>query len=292
MNALVNINGHISNAEEAKISVFDRGFLFGDGVYETGKALDRCCLFLEEHLDRLRRSAGKLQIPVPLSDFQLKEEIYRTAKAFGRDNAYFRIILSRGVGDVLGLEALENLKPTLVIVFQPLSDKLDDLRARGIKLLTSTVVRNSAAAQDPNIKTSNYLNSLLALQEVKARGGEDAVLCDSQGNVTEGTTFSIFGVTQEQTLITASLQVGILDSITRRHVLQLGQKFLQIEEGFIPLKRFQECQEVFIASSVREIVPVREWDKHLYPTGAPVTQKLQMELKSEIREYVECHDKY
>lgn len=292
MNALVNINGHISSGEEAKISVFDRGFLFGDGVYETGKALDRCCLFLEEHLDRLKRSAGKLKIPVPLNDEALTEEIYRTAKAFGRDNAYFRVILSRGVGSVLGLESFDNLTPTLVIIFQPLSEKLDDLRTRGVKLLTSTVVRNSAAAQDPNIKTSNYLNSLLALQDVKARGGEDAILCDNRGNVTEGTTFSIFGVTDQKKLITSSLEVGILDSITRRHVLELGRQFLEVEEGFIPLVRFQSCSEVFIASSVREIVPVREWDNKKYSVPSPITEKLKVELKNEIKHYIENHPKY
>jgi branched-chain amino acid aminotransferase len=292
MNALVNINGHISSAEDAKISVFDRGFLFGDGVYETGKALDRCCLFLEEHLERLRRSAGKLQIKVPLTDSELREEIHRTAKAFGRDSAYFRIILSRGVGAILGLESFEDLKPTLVIIFQPLSEKLDHLRTHGIKLVTSTIVRNSVAAQDPNIKTSNYLNSLLALQEVKARGGEDAILCDAKGNVTEGTTFSIFGVEAGKTLLTSSLEVGILDSITRRHVLESGRVFLKVEEGFIPLDRFKSCQEVFIASSVREIVPVREWDGKNYSLPSPVTEKLKAGLKVTIKAYTDNHPKY
>jgi branched-chain amino acid aminotransferase len=272
--------------------VFDRGFLFGDGVYETGKALGRCPLFIEEHIERLKRSAGKLKIPMPLTDAELTQEIYRTAKAFGRDQAYFRVILSRGVGAVLGLESFEDLKPTLVIIFQPLSEKLEDLRSRGIKLLTSSVVRNSAAAQDPNIKTSNYLNSLLAIQEVKARGGEDAILCDGLGNVTEGTTFSIFGLKDGETLMTSSLQVGILDSITRRHILDLARPLFKIEEGFISLARFQECQEVFIASSVREIVPVREWDQKKYGLPSPRIDALKKALKVEIASYIDKHAKY
>ncbi|MFM8313288.1 MAG: aminotransferase class IV [Deltaproteobacteria bacterium] len=292
MNALVNINGHISSGEDAKVSVFDRGFLFGDGVYETGKALGRCPLFIEEHIERLKRSAGKLKIPMPLTDAELTQEIYRTAKAFGRDQAYFRVILSRGVGSVLGLESFEDLKPTLVIIFQPLSEKLEDLRNRGIKLLTSSVVRNSAAAQDPNIKTSNYLNSLLAIQEVKSRGGEDAILCDGLGNVTEGTTFSIFGLKDGETLMTSSLQVGILDSITRRHILDLARPLFKIEEGFISLARFQECQEVFIASSVREIVPVREWDQKKYGLPSPRIDALKKALKEEIASYIDRHSKY
>lgn len=292
INALVNINGHLCNPEEAKISVFDRGFLFGDGVYETGKALDGCCLFLEEHLNRLRRSAQKLQITVPLSDEELTQEIFRTARAFGREDAYFRIVLSRGVGASLGLESFEDFKPTLVMIFQPLSEKLDALRTHGIKLMTSSIVRNSSAAQDPNIKTSNYLNSLLALQEVKARGGEDAILCDASGNVTEGTTFSIFGIEEGKTLITASLEVGILDSITRRYVLELGRKILKVEEGFIPLERFKNCKEVFIASSVREIVPVRAWDEKNYPLPGAFTEHLKLGLKKEIKAYISHHPKF
>ncbi len=292
INALVNIKGHICAPEEAKISVFDRGFLFGDGVYETGQALERCCLFLEDHLNRLRRSAAKLQIPIPLTDSALIQEIHRTAKAFGRDQAYFRIVLSRGVGEVLGLESFDNFKPTWIIIFQPLSEKLEPLRTHGIKLLTSTIVRNSSAAQDPNIKTSNYLNSLLALQEVKARGGEDAVLCDARGNVTEGTTFSVFGIENGKTLLTASLEVGILDSITRRYILELGRSFLNIEEGFIPLNRFKNCGEVFIVSSVREIVPVRSWDNTNYELPAPITEKLKSGFKEVIKGYIKNSPKY
>ncbi|MCX6104027.1 MAG: aminotransferase class IV [Proteobacteria bacterium] len=292
MNAMVNLNGHLCAPEDAKISVFDRGFLFGDGVYETGKSVNRCCLFLEEHLLRLKSSAGKLKIPVPFTDEELTEEIYRTARALGREQASFRVILSRGVGPVLGLESFEDLTPTWVIIFQPLSDKLDGLREKGIKILTSTIVRNSISAQDPNIKTSNYLNSLLALQDVKSRGGEDAILCDSKGHVAEGTTFSLFGVTPSQTLITSSLEVGILDSITRRHVLELGKKFLKIEEGFIPLSRFQECTEVFIASSIREIVPVREWDGKKYLLPGKVTEVLKKGFKDTIQTYISTHPKY
>jgi branched-chain amino acid aminotransferase len=290
--AIVNIKGQLFSPEDAKVSVFDRGFLFGDGVYETGKSLSRCCLFLEEHIERLKRSASKLKIPVPFSDEELTQEIFKTARAFGREEAYFRVILSRGVGTVLGLESFEDLEPTWVIIFQPLSDKLDSLRMRGVKLLTSTVVRNSSAAQDPNIKTSNYLNSLLALQEVKARGGEDAVLCNGRGIVTEGTTFSLFGVTPDKTLITPSLEVGILDSITRRHVLELGKRFFNVKEGFFSLAQFHQCEEVFIASSVREIVPVREWDGRAYQVPSPVTERLKADLKNTFQEYIISHCKY
>ena len=291
MRAMVSVHGTVSEAKDAKVSVFDRGFLFGDAVYETGSAYEKCCLFLEEHFERFRRSAGKLAIPVPWSDAELTQELYKVTRAFQEPNLYFRMIVSRGVIDHVGLDLFENIKPTLVIVAQSLPD-LAKLRANGVKLLTSKVVRNSAKAQDPNIKTSNYLNSLLALQEVRARGGGDAILCDADGNVTEGTTFSVFGVTKEGKLITPALSVGILDSITRRHVLALAKTKMPAEEGIFNLENFQRCEEVFIVSSVREIVPVAEWDGKTYPVYGEKTKALADAFKKEIQTYLTSHAKW
>jgi branched-chain amino acid aminotransferase len=291
MKAMVSVNGVISRPEEAKISVFDRGFLFGDAVYETGSAFDRCCVFLEEHLARFRRSAGKLAIPVPWTDTELKANLYAVTRAFEEPSLYWRMIVSRGVVEHVGLDLLDGIQPTLVMVAQPLPN-MEPLRAKGVKLLTSNVVRNSSRAQDPNIKTSNYLNSLLALQDVRVRGGGDAVLCDGAGNVTEGTTFSIFGVTPAGKLITPALSVGILDSIIRRHTLGLAEGKLSTEEGIYPLKDFQACEEVFITSSVREIIPVAEWDGKKYPTPGPKTKQLYEALKTEIHSYVTSHEKW
>lgn len=291
MRAMVSVNGTVTEPSQAKVSVFDRGFLFGDAVYETGSAYERCCLFLNEHFERFRRSAGKLAIPVPWSDAELTEELYKVTRAFHEPDLYFRMIVSRGEIDHVGLDLFENIQPTLVVVAQSLPD-LAKLRVNGLKLLTSKVVRNSAKAQDPNIKTSNYLNSLLALQEVRKRGGGDAVLCDAEGNVTEGTTFSVFGVTREGKLITPALSVGILDSITRRHVLALAKAYLPAEEGAYSLKTFLDCEELFIVSSVREIVSVAEWDGKKYPVSGPKTKLLHDAFRSEIRSYITSHAKW
>src|SRR5262245_61177248 len=122
MQALVSVNGVISPPEEAKVSVFDRGFLFGDAVYETGAANDRCCLFLEEHLERLRRSASKLAISVPWSDTEIKNRLYALTRAFGERDLYYRIIVSRGIIDHVSLEAFGESEPTLVMVAQGLAD--------------------------------------------------------------------------------------------------------------------------------------------------------------------------
>lgn len=289
MAAIVNVNGKISPPEQAVVSVFDRGFLFGDGVYETGRAYDRCPLFLEEHLQRLRRSAGRLYIELPWSDEELKGRLFETLRAFGKDNCYFRMIVTRGLVEKVGLDQDPTGEPTLVIFAQDLPD-LKGLYQNGVNLMTSSIVRNAVDAQDPNIKTSNYLNSLLALKDAKRRGGQDAVMCDRQGNVTEGTTFSIFCVTQDGVLKTSSLEVGILDSITRRHVLSIAKAIgVKVEEGFFPLADFTGAPEAFIASSVREVIPVAKWDDTAFPVPGPVTARLHEAFGAEVKKFVAAH---
>lgn len=290
--ALVFVNGKITSAKEARVSVFDRGFLFGDGVYETGKSVNRCPLFLEEHWARLRHSADRLAIPTPWSDGELSRGLFDTARLFGKPDVYFRTIITRGVIDRVGLDVLDCHEPTLIHIIHDLPAGLAKYREAGVRLATASIVRNPKNAQDPNIKTSNYLNSLLALQNAKSRGAEDALMCTIEGHVAEGTTFSVFGVTDNSTVITPSLDVGILDSITRRHILALAKKKFKVEEGFFDLSTFQDCLEVFIASSLREIVPVKEWDARQYSIHGEVSSFLLQRLMAEVQEYVQNHSKF
>jgi branched-chain amino acid aminotransferase len=295
VSALVNVNGVISspNDPSAKVSVFDRGFLFGDGVYETGRSYDRCFLFWEEHLSRLRKSASKLAINVPWSDEEITKRLGATALTFGKDNLYFRVIVTRGVISSVGLDIEQDIPPTLVIIVQDLSSKTEGVRRQGVKLLTSKVIRNAVNAQDPNIKTSNYLNSLLALHDVRGRGADDAVLCNQRGELTEGTTFSVFTYFKTRNeLFTPSLDVGILDSITRRHVIEVAKPLMKVREGALSAADCLLSDEVFIASSVREIVPVRNWDGREFPVPGEKTRILHDALRESIRSYVSSHSKY
>lgn len=290
--SLVYLNGKIVSPGEAKVSVFDRGFLFGDGVYETGRSYDRCLMFLEEHWARLRHSAEKLAIPVPWTDEELTEGVAQTARLFGKADLYFRTIVTRGVIDHVGLDVMTDLQPTLVHLVQNLPANMKERWDAGTRLATSRVVRNSSQAQDPNIKTSNYLNSLLAMQDARRRGAEDAIMCDANGNVTEGTTFSVFGVTQEGKLITPALRVGILDSITRRHVIEIAKKEMKVEEGTFPLQTFLDCRECFIVSSIREIVWICRWDDRVFEKPGETTLQLHAGLRAVIQDYVANHPKY
>ncbi|NBX92559.1 MAG: branched-chain amino acid aminotransferase [Proteobacteria bacterium] len=291
MNALTNINGKILAPEHAKVSVFDRGFLFGDGVYETGRSYDRVFLFLKEHLTRLRSSASRLGIPVIWSDEEIVSRLSQTAGQFGKDNVYFRIIITRGEIKKVGLDVMAG-DPTLVILVQELSPGLPKLRTEGYSLLTSKVLRNSSLAQDPNIKSSNYLNSLLALKEATDRGAMDAVLLNANGQVTEGTTFSVFSVSLAGVLRTPDLKVGILDSITRRHVLKIAKEFMPVEEGIFDLREFLESKEVFLVSSVREICPVNQWDDRKFLAPGPITLRLQQAYREEIAKSISGQKSY
>ncbi len=292
MSALIYLDGKISSPEEARVSVFDRGFLFGDGVYETGRSYNRCFLYLEEHWQRFRRSADRLKIQVPWPDEELKRGLFKVASVFGKPDVYFRTIVTRGIVDSVDIGRAEVKGPTLVHIIQDLSSTTEKYRSRGLKLATSKIVRNSALAQDPNIKTSNYLNSLMALQDVKSRGADDAIMCDVQGNLTEGTTFSIFGVTHSNCVITPALEVGILDSITRRHVIEIAKKSFKVEERFFKLSEFHQCREVFAASSIREVMPVQALDMMEYTIEGPVTRALYESFGQEVKRYVEGHERF
>ncbi len=289
---LVNVHGKISRPEDARISPLDRGFLFGDGVYETGRSEARCCLYMEEHLERLHRSGARLGLRLPWKDDEIVSQIHATLKQFGKDEAYWRVLLTRGDVTTVGIAPFETAGERITIFVQNMPKDIESKRRTGISLLTSEIQRNSARAQDPDIKTCNYLNSVLALRDVKARGAEDAVLLDAKGNLTEGTTFAVFAVRRDGTLITPSLEVGILNSITRRHVLDFAKKQgIKTEEGFLPVDEFRGCPEVFIASSIREAVPVNAWDGKRYELG-PVTRKIQDGLNAFAQAYIASHAKY
>lgn len=292
MGVLIYKDGRVLPPEQAMVSVMDRGFLFGDGVYEAGRSYRGCFLYLEEHWERFRRSASRLQIEVPYSDAELTEGLFAAAKAGGVPEVCFRTIITRGRIDTVSLGLTTAGSPTLVHVAYPLDPKLAEQRKKGFHVLTSKIRRNPADSQDPNIKTSNYLNSLLAYQDCAKRGGEDAILCDQDNNVTEGTNFSVFGVTKSGTVITPALSVGILDSITRRHVITLAKEKYKVEEGHFKLETFLDCAQTFAASSIREVFPIRQWDDRKFPVDGEITWDLQNRLVKEIQSYVETHPRF
>ncbi len=289
-NALVNINGKIFSSREAQVSVFDRGFLYGDSLYEVTRSYDGSFFALDEHLARLEKSAALCRMQIAASRTQMKKETDRTLEAFQKLHpdceAYCRLIVTRGVGKIgFGLSSVLT-PPQLIIILQPLELPSLAQYKKGMKLKVSRRLRNDRRALDPAMKSGNYLNSLLAYLEAQEENYEDALLCNSDGHITEGTTFNVFYI-RNGIFATPPLDIGILEGITRDIVLKILQKEnLPFREVRFPKERLYEADEVFLTSSIKEVFPITEIDGHQIGPKAhsgkpgPLTSKLQKLYKS------------
>jgi branched-chain amino acid aminotransferase len=289
-NAIVNLNGQILSPENAKVSVFDRSYLYGDSLYEVARSYNGKFFLLNEHLERLERSAVLCKMTLNQERSFLKEEIYRTFHAFQSEpqyrntEAYARLIISRGVGKIgFGLSSL--LTPTqYTIIVQPIEVPSPEQRKHGLRMKIVDRLRNDPRALDPAMKSGNYLNSLLAYLEAVNEGFDDALLCNSEGHVTEGTTFNFFYV-KRGILVTSPLDIGILEGITRHFVLELAQKLqLPIRVVRFPKERLYEADEVFLTSSIKEVLAISHVDQHQIGNGTagPITQKLHEAFQEQL----------
>jgi branched-chain amino acid aminotransferase len=285
-NAMINVNGNILGPNtsvgedsnfwsEAKVSVFDRGYLYGDSLYEVVRSYRGKFCYLDEHLKRLEKSAGLCHMTLNQTLEHYKEEIYRTFKAFrdcpGNENidVYARLIVTRGIGKI-GFGLTNLLSPTqYTLIIQPVEAPGRVQFEKGLKLVLSKRLRNDPRALDPAMKSGNYLNSLLAFLEAEERGFSDAILCNAEGYVTEGTTFNIFYVRRGITA-TPPLDVGILDGITRKKVIQLAKLLgLPIREIRFTPEVLCAADEVFLTSSIKEVFPITQINDKKIGDGRP-----------------------
>lgn len=270
------VNDRFVPKEEATVSVFDHGFLYGDGIYETLRAYGGRIFMLDQHLARLRRS-GKLiglEIPLPEKDWPalLQESLQRN----GLTDAYLRITISRGEGEI-GLDPNLCPRPTIVIIAKPFVPYPPHLYEEGVSLITVRTRRNPAAALPPQIKSLNFLNNILAKQEALRAGAFDGVMLNVDGYVAECTVSNIFFVSGGR-LHTPAVACGILDGITREVVLTLAREHqIPVEEGKYLADALRQAEECFITNTSLEIMPVRELDRQLIGTGrpGPVVRKLR-----------------
>ncbi len=284
---ILNINGEITPADRAQVSVFDRGYLYGDSLYEVVRSYNGVFLHLDEHLARMEKSAALCRMVMAHTAESLRKEVLRTFDAFRskhRGEAYCRIIISRGAGKIgFGLNCLET--PTLyTIIIQPVETPPASQYEQGLHLQISERLRNDSRALDPAMKSGNYLNSLLAYLDASSLNYDDALLCNADGHVTEGTTFNVFYV-HRGILCTPPLDIGILDGITRRRVLTLAQGLgIEVREVRFPRERLYESDEIFVSSSIKEVMAVTKLDQKLISKGkpGPVTRKLLVKYREEI----------
>lgn len=287
---LVNINGQLLSAEQAKVSAFDRSYLYGDSLYEVARTYGGQFFELEGHLERLAKSAELCHMVLSQKLEEYHREILRTHdewKKTHRDcEAYCRIVVSRGEGRIgFGLNCLTT--PTLyTIIVQPLETPAPEKFQKGYSFQVAKRLRNDPRALDPAMKSGNYLNSLLAYLEAASEQYDDALLCNAEGHLTEGTTFNIFYI-RRGIIATPPLDIGILDGITRRQVIDMTRKLgYEVREVRFPKERLYEADEVFMTSSIKEVFPVTRIDGKKIGNGTPgkITRKLHDEFAKLITE--------
>ncbi len=265
-NAAVSINGVITPAENAKISVFDRGFLFGDSIYEATLCHNGLPLFLEEHQTRLQNSADLISMPLEIPFFEIKKTILKTTESKQFRRGLVRWIITRGI-DRLNIFPGENLKQNLIVIYKELPNYPDRWYQEGLKVTLAQVKRNHPQSTNPEAKTGNYINSVLAAKEAQQGQSDDAIMLNIYGEVTEGTTNNVW-IVKNNTVLTPSLKSGILKGITRSKVLEICQEHkISYKETKLSKDDLLNCDEAFITSSTKGLVPIHSIDGKVISEG-------------------------
>ena len=269
----VQLNERVVPEAEAVVSVFDRGFLYGDGVFETMRAYQGRVFRLEGHLERLAASAAALSIRLPRTASQTGDDIQRVLERNRLTDAVVRLTVSRGRGrrgpGIAGADS-----PTYVLATEPLPDTLPEKQGRGLRLGLSGIRRTPPEALPAGAKHANCLNAILALEEVTASGADEAVMLDTNLRVTECATANIFFVLKS-CVHTPPVSVGILNGITRALVLDLARDAgLATNESAFGMDALLDAEEVFVTNSVMGLCPVRTIDARTYAVTGPVTRRL------------------
>ena len=268
MSLKIYLDGKLVDREQATVSVFDHGLLYGDGVFEGIRAYNGVVFKLSEHLDRLYESAYTLMLEIPLKKDELEKAVIETLKANALKDAYIRLVVTRGTGD-LGLDPRKCKKATLFIIADKIALYPKDYYEKGLKIATVPTIRNHPEALNPQLKTLNYLNNILAKIEATNAGVDEALLLNAQGYVTECTGENIFYVKGGR-LVTPPPYVGILKGITRETVMHLAREVgLQVAEEVFTRHDLYTAEEVFLTGTAAEIVPVVKIDNRTIGDGKP-----------------------
>ena len=272
---LIYLDGEFLPKAEAKVSVFDHGLLYGDGVFEGIRSYNGRVFKLDEHLDRLYDSAKSimLQIPIPIETMQ--EKVLETLRLNHLTEAYIRLLVTRGVGD-LGLDPDKCPKPSIIIIADKITLYPPKYYEQGLEIITASVRRNYAEAINPRIKSLNYLNNILAKIEGKQAGAEEVLMLNAEGYVVECSGDNIFWVKNE-VLVTPPVHIGILEGVTRNSVIDLAREArMQVEERVFTRHDLYIADEIFLTGTAAEVIPVVKVDQRVIGDGQPgkVTEKL------------------
>jgi branched-chain amino acid aminotransferase len=282
---VVYIDGTYYPKSQAKVSVFDHGFLYGDGVFEGIRAYNGVVFKLKEHVDRLYRSAHAIALKIPLTKEEMIKTVVETLRKNSMKDSYIRLIVTRGVGD-LGLDPRKCPKASIIIITDTINIRSGNAIKTGITTMFSWVRRNPVDATTHEIKSLNYLNSVLAKIEANACGIDEAICLESNGYVAEGVGENIF-IVKNGELFTTPTSTGALAGITSEVIRELADK-LKIKLTVANLTPFMlfTADEAFFTGTAMEVVPIREINKREIGTGkpGPVTKKLMAEFQKVIQD--------
>jgi len=280
------IDGHIVDAGEARVPVLDRGFLYGDSVYEVTRSFGGEPFALGEHLDRLAGSAARIGMTLPPRDVveRATREAASAVSAAGGGDVYLRIIVTRGCGPI-GLDPALADAPRLVVIALPLALPDERLYREGADVAIVGARRNAPGSIDPQVKSGNYLNSVMAIAEARAHGAYEALMCDTVGRIAEGSSSNFFLVRGGR-ISTPPLSVGLLEGITRRHVIAIARELgIPVDEVNLWPVDVRHSEEAFITSSVRGVMPVRavEGERVGAACPGPITARIAAAYEAHAR---------
>jgi branched-chain amino acid aminotransferase len=279
MSAMVNVNGQVFTQEAAVVSVFDHGFLYGEGVYETLRTYRGTPFLFDRHMRRLRASAAALSLDVPLADDEIAARFSATMQAAGLGpdgrEAYLRILLTRGIGE-LTYDPAACPTPTVVIIAKAQVDPPREAYDNGVTVALVGVVRNHPDSVNPLIKSNNLLNNALAMQEAFRRGAFEGVMRNYRGELAECTTANLF-VVRNGAALTPPLDAGLLAGITREFLFEVGAAVgVPVREQALRDRDLFGADEAFLTSTTRELVPITRVDDRMIADGrpGPITRQL------------------
>jgi branched-chain amino acid aminotransferase len=286
MRGAVYVNGTITPADRAVVPVFDHGFVYGEGVYEVLRTYNRVPFLYDRHMRRLRQSAERLVLDVPFDDGTLLSWIEQTIAAAGELNeAYIRIMLTRGVGD-LTYDPRSTPAPTTVIIVKPFEPPPSEIYEKGITLSLVEMLRNHPRSVSPLIKSNNLLNNAMSMQAAYRAGADEALMCNYRGELTECSMSNVFLV-RGGAVLTPPSEAGLLEGVTRAFMFELGRELgIEVREQMLLPKDLDTADEMFITSTTRGVSPVVKVDHRQIGSGAPgpITRRLIERYETRARE--------
>ena len=276
MRGAVYVNGRIMAADQAVVPVYDHGFVYGEGVYETMRTYNRVPFLYDRHMRRLRQSAERIMLDVPFDDATMLRWIDQTIEAGGEmQEAYVRVLHTRGVGD-LSYDLKSTPTPTTVIIVKPFEPYPARIYDGGIRIALVDMLRNHPRSVNPIIKSNNLMNNALAMQMAYRSGAEEALMCNYRGELTECSQSNFFLV-RGGAVLTPKSEAGLLEGITRAFLFELGRELgIGVREETLYPKDLETADEMFITSTTRELSPVVDVDGRAVGNGkpGPITRKL------------------